>query len=182
MADATSRAPVAVLAEEDNLGLFSGRAKIIIAAAVLIGALGYFAFMAFQSATVYYYTVSEMKELGPTPQGKLVRVNGKLVPVSFQRQDDSTLATFSLTDGDTQIDAVHDGVLPDLLFNGHSEIILEGSYELDGVFSSRNVIVKCPSKYIALEDAAGDDQSSWPEMHNNKTYQGGRYLRPFLLA
>ena len=48
--------------------------------------------------------------------------------------------------------AMHQGVLPDLFFNEHSEIILEGSYGTDGVFQSENVIVKCPSKYVALEE------------------------------
>ena len=40
-------------------------------------------------------------------------------------------------------------VVPDLFFNQHSEIILEGSYGDDGVFYSESVIVKCPSKYVA---------------------------------
>ena len=47
--------------------------------------------------------------------------------------------------------AIHDGVVPDLFFNEHSEIILEGSYPAKGVFESQTVIVKCPSKYIAAE-------------------------------
>ena len=42
--------------------------------------MGYFAFMAFQSATVYYYTVGEMDDVGATPDGRFVRVSGKLVP------------------------------------------------------------------------------------------------------
>ena len=150
-----------VLPEEDaGKGLFSGNAKTIIGAIVLIGALGYFAFMAFQSATVYYYTVSEMKDVGATPEGKLVRVSGKLVPVSFEREDESTLASFTLTDGAETLDALHNGVFPDLFFNDHSEIILEGTYGSDGVFASRNVIVKCPSKYIALDDEAEAGQNS----------------------
>ena len=150
-----------VLPEEDaDKGLFSGNAKTIIGAIVLIGALGYFAFMAFQSATVYYYTVSEMKDVGTTPEGKLVRVSGKLVPVSFEREDESTLASFTLTDGAETLDALHNGVFPDLFFNDHSEIILEGTYGSDGVFASQNVIVKCPSKYIAVDDEAEAGQNS----------------------
>ncbi len=150
-----------VLSEEDSDdGLISGNAKIIIGAIVLVGALSYFAFMAFQSATVYYYTVSEMNELGATPEGKLVRVSGKLVPVSFKREDESTLASFTLTDGAETLNALHDGVFPDLFFNDHSDIILEGTYGSDGVFTSQNVIVKCPSKYIALEEEVEAGQNS----------------------
>ncbi len=161
MTEVNSDTSTPVLDEEDfERGLFSGNAKIIIGAIVLIGALGYFAFMAFQSATVYYYTVSEMTELGATPDGKLVRVSGKLVPVSFERVDGSTVANFALTDGTETIKATHNGVFPDLFFNDHSEIILEGTYGSDGVFNGQNVIVKCPSKYVALDDEAEAGQSS----------------------
>ena len=134
--------------------LSSNRGKLLIALVVLIGAFGYLGFIAFQSATVYYYTVGELQDLGPTPDGRMVRVNGKLVEDSFERIDTSTLARFSLTDGSDTLSAAHDGILPNLFFNEHSEIILEGSYGQDGVFQSHNVIVKCPSKYQAVTEEA----------------------------
>ena len=132
----------------------SHRVKLLIAFVVLVGALGYFAFQAFSGATVYYYTVGEMNAIGPSPEGRIVRVSGKLEPDSFHRAAGTTLAEFKLTDGAEFLAAAHEGVLPDLFFNEHSEIILEGSYDPDGVFMSENVIVKCPSKYVAA--AEGD--------------------------
>lgn len=144
--------PTSDATDEDAGGLFARRGKLIIAAAVMLGALGYFAVMAFQSATVYSYTVSELNALGPTPQGKIVRVNGSLIGDTFRRADGSTLAHFTLTDEAESVAAQYDGVLPDLFFNPHSEIILEGAYGADGVFVSQNVLVKCPSKYVALDD------------------------------
>ena len=138
--------------DSDDGSVIAHRGKLLIALVVLVGALGYFAFMAFEGATVYYYTVGEMNDIGQTPEGNMVRVSGKLVPETFLRGDGSTLAEFSLTDGSESLIANHIGVLPDLFFNDHSEIILEGSYGSDGVFQSENVIVKCPSKYIALDE------------------------------
>ena len=138
--------------------------KLIVAAIVLLGALIYLIFIAFQSATVYSYTVSELTALGPTPEGKLVRVNGSLVEDSFIRQDGSTIAHFTLTDkdgGTEMVSASYDGVLPDLFFNPHSEIILEGTYRSDGVFDSQNVLVKCPSKYIEATEDGTYDQSAY---------------------
>ena len=129
----------------------SSRLKMLVGMAVLLGALGYFAYMTFASATVYYYTVGELQEIGPSDSGELVRVSGKLVSGSFARDPDSVLARFSLTDGTGTLSAVHSGVVPDLFFNEHSDIVLEGTYPEDGVFESQNVIVKCPSKYIAAE-------------------------------
>ena len=149
MSEALSRYPEAVAAEGASVS--ANRVKIFIGLMVLIAALGYFGFLAFQSATVYYYTVGELSSLGPTSEGKLVRVSGKLMPVSFHRAEGSTRAQFSLTDGTETLTASHDGILPDLFFNEHSEIILEGSYRPNGLFESQNVIVKCPSKYIAAD-------------------------------
>ena len=145
-------APYYPEAVDDGGSMVANRGKILIGMVVLIGALGYFAFMAFQSATVYYYTVSEMSEVGATPDGRFVRVSGKLVPDSFTRGDGTTVASFNLTDGTQVLQATHDGVIPELFFNEHSEIILEGSHTPGGVFQSQNVIVKCPSKYVAVDD------------------------------
>ena len=137
-----------------NQGLLTAnRGKFLIAAIVLISSLTYFAFMAFQSATVYYYTVGEINREASTQEGRIVRVSGKLVPDSFHRSEGSTVAYFSLTDGEYVMDAKHNGVLPDLFFNEHSEIILEGVHHTEKEFDSQNVIVKCPSKYVALSDS-----------------------------
>ena len=144
---------------EDSGGslISSHRVKLLVAFVAVAGALGFFAFQALESAAVYYYTVAEMREMGPTPENRLVRVSGKLVPESFHRAEGSTRAEFALfdeADSATQLAAAHEGVLPDLFFNEHSEIILEGRYHPDGVFVSENVIVKCPSKYVAAEEGA----------------------------
>ena len=139
----------------DDGQVSSHRIKLLIAFVVLVAALGYFAYQSFEGATVYYYTVGEMIDIGYTPEDRMVRVSGKLVPDTFHRAEDSTLAEFNLTDGTQDLTAAHQGVLPDLFFNEHSEIILEGRYHPDGVFKSENVIVKCPSKYVALEEETG---------------------------
>ena len=48
-------------------------------------------------------------------------------------------------------------MLPDLFFNPHSEIVLEGTYEPGGVFMTDRVFVKCASKYQSLEGEAPYD-------------------------
>ena len=136
-------------AEPVEGALTAHRVKVFLGVAVLVVALGYFAFQAFQSATVYYLTVGELQQIGFTEEGRSVRVSGKLVQGSFEREPDSTLASFVITDGSETLTAVHNGVVPDLFFNEHSEIIMEGTYTPEGLFESHTVIVKCPSKYIA---------------------------------
>ena len=129
--------------------LIAHRVKVFIGVAVLVIALGYFVFQAFQSATVYYLTVGELQAIGATEEGRSVRVSGKLVQGSFERKSDSILASFVITDGTESLTAVHEGVVPDMFFNEHSEIIMEGSYTPEGIFESHTVMVKCPSKYVA---------------------------------
>ena len=149
MSQVAGQYPEPMTAQEGTI--FSNRGRILVATVVLIGALGYLSLMAFKSATVYYYTVGEANELVSLADGKTVRVSGKLVTDSFSRADGSTVAHFQLTDGSETLRAFHNGVVPDLFFNEHSEIILEGLYTPDGEFESQNIIVKCPSKYVAAD-------------------------------
>ena len=125
--------------------------KFLISIIILVSAFSYLAIIAFQSATVYSYTVSELKLASIEDGQSLIRVTGKLLPGSYLRLNDSPVAEFMLTDGIENLDAMHSGVLPDLFFNDRSEIILEGTYTSNGVFDSQRIIVKCPSKYEGSE-------------------------------
>mgnify|MGYP001437158623 CR=1 FL=1 len=136
---------------EESRGPLGGRGKLIIAITVLVMAVVYLAINAFQGATVFYFTVSELVEEN-IAVGEQVRVNGKLISTSFQRDQKGTTATFQLTDGKNTLPAVHEGILPELFFNEHSEIVLQGTYTKKGVFESQMVIVKCPSKYASAEN------------------------------
>ena len=120
---------------EQEIGfIYAHRIKLIIAILVLVLAVGYLAFNAWDSAKVYYYTVAEIKEIGPTSEGQFVRVSWKLIDGSFERVENTTLASFILTDGTETVQAIHQGIIPDLFFNEHSEIILEGRYSQDKIF------------------------------------------------
>ena len=130
-------------------GLFTGQRKLYIAVALLAMALGYFGYIAFQGAAVFYLTVDELLS-EDAEVGETVRVSGKLVPDSFRREEpEGTIARFNLTDGGRTLPAVYNGILPELFFNEHSDIVLEGYRDAEGLFQSRTVIVKCPSKYQA---------------------------------
>lgn len=118
---------------------------------VVILSFAYLGYLAFDSAKVYYYTVSEVKNSKEIQEDRIVRVNGKLVDDSFKRDAGSTIAYFSLTDGVEILDAEHEGIIPELFFNEHSEIVLEG-YNRSDSFHTENIIVKCPSKYVAEAD------------------------------
>ncbi len=133
--------------------IINNKYKIIISILVLVGALSYLIYLAFNSATVYYYTVGEANKLDNyTKNERMLRISGTLQPNSFSRDKDSTTSYFILTDGEDTLNAYHEGIIPDLFFNEHSEIILEGRYDSNRNFQSNNIIVKCPSKYSSIEE------------------------------
>lgn len=132
----------------ENSFFSSKRVKAIIGVIAVMGAVAFLVIQAL-NATVYSYTIDELWDKGPTDDGELIRVTGKLIPDSFIREPDSTQVHFTLTNGTDTVSAIHQGLVPDLFFNEHSEIILEGTFSPNGIFESYNVIVKCPSKYVA---------------------------------
>ncbi len=141
---------------DDSAESRSHRTRFLILGAVIVLALGYMIYAAFPGNALYFLTVSEFNQKVDVQDGRLVRVSGKLVDGTFERPGKSTLSHFQLTDKDGEASgavllASYNGVLPDLFFNPHSEIILEGSAGEGHVFQADNILVKCPSKYQSLE-------------------------------
>ena len=127
--------------------------KLLIAAVLLTAVFGYFAFTAFANATLYYLTVDEAVAQRSELEGETFQVKGRLVPQSLVRQEGSTLARFELQENGAQLQASYDGVLPDLFFNEHSEVVLLGQFEPSGHFLTDQVLVKCPSKYQSADQS-----------------------------
>jgi len=130
----------------------SARKKLSIVMVVSLLAMSFFVYQAFSGAMVYYVTVGELLGRGEGAYGETLRLSGKLVPTSFVRTTGTTQANFSLTDGNATVSAFYAGPVPDLFFNEHSDIILEGEYGKDGAFHADNIIVKCPTKYQAEDE------------------------------
>ena len=138
----------------EERSVIAHRGKLFVAAGVFVLALVYLAFIAFQGASAFYLTVGELNDRGESVYDRNLRVSGKLVESSFVRGESGTLVHFSLADaedGGQTVNAMYDGLVPDLFFNEHSEIVLEGTYGSDGLFDTQAILVKCPSKYQALE-------------------------------
>ena len=138
------------------------RTRLLILGGVIALAVAYMVYAAFPGNTLYFVTVSEFVDDPKLHDGQTLRVAGALAPGTFRREDGSTLSRFSLGDkqvdvpgiapGSPQMEASYVGVLPDLFFNPHSEIILEGHYDgREGVFATDNILVKCPSKYQSMQ-------------------------------
>ena len=128
-------------------------------------AIGYMVYAAFPGNVLYFLTVSEFMGSDEYHDGRRIRVSGALVDGSFHRVDNSIQSNFQLIDkaggSPTRLQASYTGIMPDLFFNPHSEIIVEGRYEESNIFNAEHT-VKCtfPSLLQVLK----------PETSNRKTY------------
>ncbi|HIM61272.1 MAG TPA: cytochrome c maturation protein CcmE [Dehalococcoidia bacterium] len=148
----------------DEVQTRSNKTRFLVLSAVIILALGYMIYAAFPGNALYFLTVSEFNEKSEVQDGRLLRVSGRLVEGTFGREGNSIDSLFQITDNDGDSSSVtlmasYTGVLPDLFFNPHSELILEGSYGANDVFHADNILVKCPSKYVDLEDELNSAQN-----------------------
>ena len=110
-----------------------------------------------RSNMVYYVTVSELLAKGGAAERPGLRVAGKVVPGTVQRQQMNL--RFQMTDGKNAIPIRYQGVVPDT-FTEDGEVVVEGRYESGGTFEASFLMAKCPSKY---EAAPGQPQGKHPE-------------------
>ena len=143
--------------DDDEAKSRSNKTRFGILILVVGLAVGYMVYAAFPGNALYFMTVTEFMNKSEVQDGRIVRVAGKLVEDSFRRAPDANVWHFQLIDKDTEATAInlsasYEGVVPDLFFNPHSEIILQGSYGPGRVFETDTILVKCPSKYRSIEE------------------------------
>lgn len=123
-----------------------GRKRFVVGLAVVAGALGYLLYTAMGSSVSYYLSVGEAVARAATLGDRGVRVSG-VVQANSIHWDPATLRLeFSLAEGGAQLPVRYQGVRPDL-FEGGRQVVVEGRFTPEGVFSANTLLVKCPSKY-----------------------------------
>ena len=120
--------------------------RVMAVALVVIAAIGYLIITGFQSTTVYYLTVSELRARGPS--GQAVRVAGVVQPNSIQRSATDATVRFTIADNGGTLPVVYRGVVPDI-FGPGIQVVVEGHYSTAGVFEASTLLAKCPSKFTA---------------------------------
>jgi cytochrome c-type biogenesis protein CcmE len=125
-------------------------AQVIIAAVVVIAAIGYLIYTGFQSTSVYYMTVTELKASGGSPAGHSssdIRVAGIVQDNSVQRVPGDPTVKFTMADEGGSIPVVYKGLVPDI-FGPNIQVVVEGKYT-NGVFQAATLLAKCPSKFTS---------------------------------
>ena len=134
--------------------LLSGKAKIAVVAVLFLISIGFLAAQAFREATVEYMSVDEAVEHDVFGEVQSIGVLGKLVPGSYIKSPDGVTANFRLRDenGSLELPVVYAGEVGQVFFNDHSEIILNGTMDSDGVLEAQMLTVRCPSKYLTEQE------------------------------
>jgi cytochrome c-type biogenesis protein CcmE len=123
--------------------------KLMIAAVVLVSAVGYLGFAGIRSGWVYYVEVDDFLA-NPTYHEQRVRLCGRADEQVFDIQPARMTASFDLRGVSQVIPVVYQGVVPNT-FEPGIEVVLEGRLDDQGVFQADVMMTKCASKYQAEE-------------------------------
>jgi cytochrome c-type biogenesis protein CcmE len=106
---------------------------------------------AFSENLVFFYGPSELaaKPVGPD---RRIRIGGLVEAQSLKRNDSGRGVAFRVTDGESDVVVVYDGILPDL-FREEQGVVAEGKLRGDGVFVASTVLAKHDEKYMPREVA-----------------------------
>ncbi len=124
----------------------AARAKFIVGGVVIIGALAWMGFVAFEEGKAYYITVDEYGARKEEFAGKPLRIAGDVDSVDRTRPE----MEFILSGLETKIRVRYAGTefVPDTFKEG-ARVLVEGIAAVDGIFQARHIEAKCASKYEA---------------------------------
>ncbi len=123
------------------------RKTYAVAALVVAGAaLSFIAFGSLGENIVYYWSPAELFAAGDKAYGASIRLGGLVAPGTVQ-QDGSNLR-FKVTDGTTSV-TVATSAIPPAMFREGIGVVVEGTYDRDGVFRSERLLVKHDNQYRA---------------------------------
>ena len=121
---------------------------LLLAVALVVGAIAWLAFSGIGSALVYYRTPTELQGLGEEAIGSSMRLGGLVKPGTLSCDDGRV--GFTMTDGTTQIEVRSArGGDPLLCPREGVGVVVQGQLSVLGVFEPTEVIVKHDENYVA---------------------------------
>ena len=129
--------------------------RIGIAAAIILGTIGWLAWSGYGSSKSYYVTIAELGGMGEKAYHSNLRVEGFVQPGSIEH--DGPHVTFLLNEFESHSAKAPSGKLLKVIYTGSepppdtfkddSQALAEGTYGRDGVFHASTLQAKCASKY-----------------------------------
>jgi cytochrome c-type biogenesis protein CcmE len=126
--------------------------RLIIGVVVIVVLLGYLVLFSGVASSDYNVSAAVAARDDQTNNltGKVVRINGSMVPETINWDAYNRTLVFKLTDGHSTIDVIYQGNKPNLPPQEDNETniqaVVTGKFNNE-VFESYDIITKCPSKY-----------------------------------
>jgi cytochrome c-type biogenesis protein CcmE len=138
------------------------KTKLMIGLGIVLSVLGALIFVGMSSASAFYMTVDEVVEKKAEALDKPLKMSGNIVGESIQWDPDRIVLTFELEgESGERIPVTYEGIKPDTLNDGW-EAIVDGRLTPEGTFVASDLLVKCPSKYEALEEEGATPPADHP--------------------
>jgi cytochrome c-type biogenesis protein CcmE len=127
--------------------------RVVISAAVVVGALSMLLYTTVSEGAQYYKHVDEVTANPQAWYGKNLQLHGYVVDNSILIRPNTLDYRFEIQNKGHVIKASYTGVVPDTFKDG-SEVVLKGRLSSDGFAVEHDgVMAKCPSKYVAGQAA-----------------------------
>jgi cytochrome c-type biogenesis protein CcmE len=136
--------------------------RIGIAAAIIVGTIGWLAYSGYGANKSYYVTIAELSGMGDKAFHSQLRVEGFVQPGSIQQ--DGPHVTFVLNEFESHSPKAANGRLLKVAYNGSepppdtfkddAQALAEGTYGRDGLFHATALQAKCASKYAPAQPTA----------------------------
>lgn len=122
--------------------------KIWAGMAVLVagGALAFIAFGNLGENLVYYWSPTELHQAGAKAAGATIRLGGLVKPGTVK--NDGGMLSFQVVDGTDTVD-VHTTEIPPAMFREGIGVVVEGTVDDAGLFTSKRLMVKHDNEYRA---------------------------------
>jgi cytochrome c-type biogenesis protein CcmE len=128
--------------------------RVLISAAVLIGAVSVLFFLTVSQDAQYYKHVDEVMVQPDQWYGKSLQLHGFVVDGSILKRPGTLDYRFQIKNGGAILPASYTGLVPDTFKDG-SEVVLKGRLGPEGFdVEPGGVMAKCPSKYEANKTGA----------------------------
>ena len=133
------------------------KARFVVAAFLLAGAVGYLMYSGVRQTAVYYLTINEFLAKKESLANEGIRVAGRVELGSVAKKMTPMGEELNFRLGEFKTDGSNDGtvpvhfvgIAPDMFkAAGGSDVIVEGKYR-DGMIYAQSVLTSCPSKYEA---------------------------------
>ncbi|MBU8900175.1 cytochrome c maturation protein CcmE [Corallococcus sp. H22C18031201] len=148
------------------------RNRLVAVVALLVAGSG-LAFVAFGNIgdnLVYYWSPSELLSNGEKAYSATIRLGGVVQPGSIQWNAQHTTLEFRVADGpkpEAQSVLVRSTETPPQMFREKIGVVVEGTYDRSGVFSSNRLMVNHSNEYRPPKE--GEAPRQWQETLSENT-------------